>query len=114
MNNLDFTTNGIFDNGSIVSINNFAFLSRKTLALTPPTTILMLVISKSYYKEIYLLWTGGAGVGSRVTAHNRSIPKGIIIFINFNQLSYDVFYIQYKYLLYLLNIEYSKSWIELY
>ena len=48
VNNLDFTIIGIFDNGSIVSVNNFAFYYLgKALALTFfPTTILILAISK--------------------------------------------------------------------
>ena len=49
VNNLAFTTIGIFDNGSIVSISNFAFyFLRKALTLNFfPTTILILAISRS-------------------------------------------------------------------
>ena len=56
INNLTITTIRIFFNGIIVSISNFAFyFLEKALALTfLPTTILILAISKSNYKEIYL------------------------------------------------------------
>ena len=49
VNNLAFTTIGIFDHGSIVSISNFALYNLgKAIALTFfPTTILILAISRS-------------------------------------------------------------------
>ena len=50
-------------------------------------------------KYIYLQWFGGVGVGSGVLAHDTIDSEENHYFIIFNKFSYDVFYVQYKYLL---------------